>query len=532
MKRWSASVYLVLAAGAPAVALAADDLLPDIITRQENLYDNDIVTQGSKRLLRLSNGTPNIGAGKLYLYGGNINPDNTRDVWQRIYRTDGSFYDHLAGKFVYHPGHQHIHFENWAAYRLRQYLDGGGVGDIVAVGAKTSFCILDLSVYDSSLPGFDPAGQFHSCSSTIQGLSVGWMDVYSKGLEGQSIDITNVPDGVYWLESEVDPVNGVIESDDTNNIARIVIDINGNSTLPPDAYEPNDSKSQTDGRGVGEPNSPNLGPCNPLKTITNLSIHEAGNDDYWRFYMPATGGSGDYVRIEFEHDLGDLDMKLLNSSGATLATSEGILDYEQISMNGRAAGWYYVRVYGWNGATNPFYTLKIDPSANGAPSITVVDPPAGDTQRVHGFETYTVTWTKSDPENNETWVSVYVNYQPQFDGNEFMIPTSLNTPGSQGFFVINSAYLDATTYWVYCQITDGGTTSGDWSSGTITFVEPCQPCDTNCDGSVNGADISGFVDALAGGTPGNCSPCNSDTNADGTINGQDIQGFINCLKTP
>lgn len=56
----------------------------------------------------------------------------------------------------------------------------------------------------------------------------------------------------------------------------------------------------------------------------------------------------------------------------------------------------------------------------------------------------------------------------------------------------------------------------------------CDPCDTNCDGSVNGQDISGFVDAL-NGNPSGCSPCNSDADGNGTVNGQDIDDFVACL---
>ncbi len=58
--------------------------------------------------------------------------------------------------------------------------------------------------------------------------------------------------------------------------------------------------------------------------------------------------------------------------------------------------------------------------------------------------------------------------------------------------------------------------------------DPCSPCDTNCDGSINGLDIAGFIAALAG-SPDPCSPCNSDANADGSVNGQDISDFIACL---
>jgi hypothetical protein len=180
-----------------------DALLPDIVVRESDLHTNyiDVTSVPGRRLLRLSNGTANIGAGKLYLYGITpANPDGTQTVMQRVFNGLGEFEDRAAGSFTYHPGHSHVHFDGWASYRIRQVLPNDGVGDILAQGEKTSFCILDLGIYSSALPNFDPDGEFHSCGSTIQGLAVGWIDVYGAGLSGQSIDVTDVAEGTYWLE--------------------------------------------------------------------------------------------------------------------------------------------------------------------------------------------------------------------------------------------------------------------------------------------------------------------------------------------
>ncbi len=459
-------------AATAGLATAQTVLLPDLITRESDLYDTQITVEGGRRLLRLSNGTANVGVGIFHVYGVDPGAGNVQSINQRIYRSDGTFFDMTSGQFIYHPTHNHIHVENWANFRLRQFIPGGGVGDVIATGGKTSFCILDLGVYNSSLPGFNPSGQFRSCGGTVQGLSVGWIDVYSKGLDGQWIDITGVGPGDYWLESIVDPADAFIESDETNNATLVKVTIPDPGQGPVvDAYEPNQSLAEVAGRPEGGPSSPNLGPSNPQKRVEMLSIDDAGGDDYFRFYMPATGASGDFVRIEFEHDLGDLDMRLLSSTGTVLASADGVSDSEQISMSGRGAGWYGVRVFGFSGATNPSYRLIIDPSANGAPSVAVIDPPAGDVQREHGTETYDVTWSVSDPENNSMWVTVYANTAPALDGNQVLLPTSVHTPASQGFYVINSAYLDPGTYWIYAEVTDGGTTRGSWSPGTITFTE-------------------------------------------------------------
>lgn len=67
--------------------------------------------------------------------------------------------------------------------------------------------------------------------------------------------------------------------------------------------------------------------------------------------------------------------------------------------------------------------------------------------------------------------------------------------------------------------------------GTGDACDPCNACDVNCDGSINGFDIQPLRDLLLGvGTP--CAPCAADTNSDGSINAQDIQRFVECLLGP
>ena len=136
------------------VALAVD-WLPDMICRESNLYDNDISTsvEAGRVHLRLSNGTANLGLGQLHIFGVEGGPDDElQEVYQRVFADDGSYYDRLSGKFIYHPTHGHVHFEDWAIYHLREILPGDGVGPILASGEKTSFCLIDGGIQDSTLP--------------------------------------------------------------------------------------------------------------------------------------------------------------------------------------------------------------------------------------------------------------------------------------------------------------------------------------------------------------------------------------------
>lgn len=449
----------------------ATEWAPDITIRASDLYDTELDTDiiPGHRHLRLSNGTPNDGLGKLYLYGVfPPNGDGTQDVRQRIYRSDGSFYDRPSGRFIFHAEHDHIHLEDWCIYRLRSVNQDGSPGPIVAEGEKTSFCIMDLAIFNRDNPNFDSDGQFLSCASTVQGISAGWVDIYHKELEGQYIDITGLPDGEYWLEAEADPDNHIYEADETNNINRVLVNVGDGATVP-DAYEPNNTIDQVLAQPVGGATSPNLGPCNPELVIPNLTIHQPGDEDLYRFYINSTGTGADYIRLEFENDQGNLGIQLLDPSGHILQTVNGNSNEEFLFLTNRAAGWYFAKAFSSLDTLGQVYTLTINPPANNPPSVLVLNPPAGNIVLQHGQDAYTCTWEHSDPENDPQWVTIWMNSTPDLNG-AFVLTSSLNTPAELGFAVMNSAYFAPGTYYVHAAITDGGTTTGDWSAGTVTWL--------------------------------------------------------------
>lgn len=224
----TACILIALAAAGGAHAGEAVDWLPDMTVDRVYLLDTAVsqsVQPGRTHLL-LSNATPNVGLGDLYVFGLlPANDDGSQDVMQRVFRSDGSFRDRPAGRFVHHPAHEHIHLEGWALYRLRTVLPGNGAGEVVAQGEKTSYCLRDSRPYDPSLENFSYPGRYHNCEGLVQGISVGFEDLYSKDLPDQWIDITDVPPGQYWLESEVDPDDHILEADETNNVDRVKVTI-------------------------------------------------------------------------------------------------------------------------------------------------------------------------------------------------------------------------------------------------------------------------------------------------------------------
>lgn len=191
-----------------------------------------------RTLMRLSTAVGNKGKGPLEIWGGAVS-GAAQQVYQRVYDTNGTSRDRLAGSFIYHPSHSHVHFEGFAVYNLRRIEAGGGVGAIIAAGQKTSFCLINITQY---FPSFTTAalrvnGRGGSSCGTIQGISTGYADVYHSGLTDQWIDVTDVPSGTYWLEVIADPDNNLQELDETNNLVRIQVTYT-NPVPPPVNREP------------------------------------------------------------------------------------------------------------------------------------------------------------------------------------------------------------------------------------------------------------------------------------------------------
>jgi hypothetical protein len=171
--------------------------------------------------IRFSTRSWNKGMGPLELVAGEV-VSSGQNVYQRVYNSDGTYQEYFAGTFVYHPAHNHFHFNDYALYQLDPINAPGGSSKS---GSKTTFCIMDTNKVDGSLPGAPPNAVYTTCEATIQGMSVGWADTYGYPLEGQSVDITGNPSGDYCLSIQIDPKGRLLETDDTDNVASALVHI-------------------------------------------------------------------------------------------------------------------------------------------------------------------------------------------------------------------------------------------------------------------------------------------------------------------
>lgn len=212
---------------------------PDLVINGDKLNSAKLVTRtfapdecavqesqvggtGTRRLLEFPYSTPNMGPGALQI-GDPQDPAN-------------------APLFEWGACHGHWHFKKYAAYRLwtpaeftkfkqlKAQYPGMLSDELIAsndlhptVGTKRGFCVIDVNGAPEFQGVRDPK-TYTVCGygTTLhgnQGISVGWADTYGRKLEGQWIDVTDVPDGDYILEVETNAQHSFQEQSYGNNVA-------------------------------------------------------------------------------------------------------------------------------------------------------------------------------------------------------------------------------------------------------------------------------------------------------------------------
>ena len=153
----------------------------------------------------------NVGDGD-FLLRAKRDDDGKWHVEQDIpYSTSGAKTVPLPAPLVWGgDGHNHWHVPRVATNQLVR-LDGKGrpVRGQSWTDAKVGFCFFDYSRQLAAKGPEDAAHSRESCGDEDDdvvgmGLSPGWGDTYKWILPGQTIDITDLPDGTYRLWAEAD----------------------------------------------------------------------------------------------------------------------------------------------------------------------------------------------------------------------------------------------------------------------------------------------------------------------------------------
>ncbi|HEX2040775.1 MAG TPA: lysyl oxidase family protein [Acidimicrobiales bacterium] len=135
-----------------------------------------------------------------------------------------------AAGFTFHADHKHFHHD-FAVYELRRLLRSGKVDyssqGLVAAAEKVSWCMADSArVSDDALL----APVYVKCESTVQGVSPGWAAVHSPDGIDQQLSLAGLTDGRYALVIDLDPGDAILETDDTDNLVEITLELSGGVT--------------------------------------------------------------------------------------------------------------------------------------------------------------------------------------------------------------------------------------------------------------------------------------------------------------
>jgi hypothetical protein len=228
-----------------------------------------IQNQQQRDILRFSNGIANTGAGpwavrpepppaeatttttavqeirdKNTLYRCGTQPKQISECYNVLA-------EHTAGTFEFHPAHNHWHIGDVALFEIHQDSPTGPV--VGGNSIKVTFCLIDWYKLEGNANTAERV--FFDCETSFQGISSGWVDQYHQSTEGQQLDLTNVPDGNYYLVSTANYARIFLESNYDNNSAWVKFtlshDSNGNRKVEVTDHSPCSSPGLC---GEGAPN--------------------------------------------------------------------------------------------------------------------------------------------------------------------------------------------------------------------------------------------------------------------------------------
>ncbi len=151
---------------------------------------------------------------------------DTMDAWQYFYDHHGAVVGKArVGRMEYDSrrGHQHWHFRQFARYSLTDTNRSQLVRS-----HKEAFCLAPTDPIDLLAPGAElnpgQIGLGSACGSVNaiwvrENLPAGWGDTYYQWLPGQSFDITNLPNGRYFVKVQVNKNGNLFEADTSNDVS-------------------------------------------------------------------------------------------------------------------------------------------------------------------------------------------------------------------------------------------------------------------------------------------------------------------------
>lgn len=230
------------ATGGPSAG--STGLYPDLQTAVPHHFT--VQNSQQRELLRFSNLIANTGEGGLRLRPVHDAATGITTGFQEIFDASGNLVlDQPVSTFIFHPAHNHWHIDKVALFEIRVAQDDGTGGRWGAVfggqSIKTTFCLIDVVKLEGNSK--TPQRTYWDCfPDQHQGISAGWGDQYHQATEGQELDITGAPPGIYYLVSTANPDGNFLETTTSNNTAwtsfRLTRSSQGNPKVTEIAHSP------------------------------------------------------------------------------------------------------------------------------------------------------------------------------------------------------------------------------------------------------------------------------------------------------
>jgi hypothetical protein len=179
-----------------------------------------------KDYLAFSANVWNAGPAQLVVDGFRSPGKKLMDAYQYFYDANGKQVGYTpTGTMEWdpRPGHEHWHFTDFASYRLLK----ADRKEVVRSG-KEAFCLANTDAVDYTVKNAnwhpDNTDLSTACGrensiSVREVLDVGSGDTYTQDLPGQSFDITNLPNGTYYIQVLANPEKRLKETNLKNNSA-------------------------------------------------------------------------------------------------------------------------------------------------------------------------------------------------------------------------------------------------------------------------------------------------------------------------
>jgi Lysyl oxidase len=215
----------------PIVTAPDPGALPDL--RSTPAYSMGIYSRRGHDYLGFAATEWNAGPGTMVVEGFRGIDDVSMDAFQYFVLDGRAVGKAPIGELEFHAGggHNHWHFEEFTRYSM---LDAES--NEILISGKQSWCLVNTDALDLTLPNANVQGYSQDLHTSCGGpgalwireiLDVGWGDTYTQFVRGQAFDITDLPNGTYYVRVHVNPTGSMLETDTTNNVEDRLIRLRG-----------------------------------------------------------------------------------------------------------------------------------------------------------------------------------------------------------------------------------------------------------------------------------------------------------------